>query len=77
MRANGSTAELAERYAADLATLFITSDVSVASDPDLPLDADAATAAGARFTEPGGAAIIEAQRAGGSGATAAGATCRR
>ena len=65
VRANGSTAELAERYAADLATLFITSDVSVASDPDLPLDADAATAAGARFTEPGGAAIIEAQRAGG------------
>ena len=65
VRVNGSTAELAERYAADLATLFITSDVSVASDPDLPLDADAATAAGARFTEPGGAAIIEAQRAGG------------
>ena len=65
VRANGSTAELAERYAADLATLFITSDVSVASAPDLPLDADAATAAGARFTEPGGAAIIEAQRAGG------------
>lgn len=65
VRANGSTAELAERYAADLATLFITSDVAVAPDPDLPLDADAATAAGARFTEPGGAAIIEAQRAGG------------
>ncbi len=65
IRASGSTAELAERYAADLATLFITSDVSVAQDPGLPPDAAPAAAAGAQFTEPEGAAIIEVQRAAG------------
>jgi isoleucyl-tRNA synthetase len=65
VRANGTTAALAERYAADLAMLFIASDVSVAVDPELPLDAGLAAAAGAQFTEPEGSAVIETQRAGG------------
>jgi isoleucyl-tRNA synthetase len=65
VRANGTTAALAERYAADLAMLFIASDVSVAVDPELPLDAGLAAAAGAQFTEPEGSAVIAAQRAGG------------
>ena len=65
IRANGTTDELARRYAADLSTLFIASQVTVSSDPDLPLDAGRAEAAGAQFVEPDGAAVIEARRAGG------------
>jgi isoleucyl-tRNA synthetase len=65
VRASGTTAALVERYAATLPTLFIASDVSVSAGPELPLDADRASAAGAQFVEPGGAAVIEARRAGG------------
>ena len=65
VRASGTTAALVERYAATLPTLFIASDVSVSADTELPLDADRASAAGAQFVEPGGAAVIEARRAGG------------
>ena len=65
VRANGATAALVERYAAELPTLFITSDVSVSPDPGLPLDGDRAAAAGAQFVEPGGAAVVAARRAGG------------
>ena len=65
VRANGATAALVERYAAELPTLFITSDVSVSPDPDLPLDGDRAAAAGAQFVEAGGAAVVAARRAGG------------
>ena len=65
IRANGTTDELARGYAADLSTLFIASEVAVSSDPDLPLDAGRAEAAGAQFVEPDGAAVIEARRAGG------------
>ena len=65
IRANGRTDELARRYAADLSTLFIASEVAVSSDPDLPLDAGRAETAGAQFVEPDGAAVIEARRAGG------------
>ena len=65
VRANGTTAALVERYAAELPTLFITSGVAVSPDPDLPLDGDQAAAAGAQFVEPGGAAVVEARRAGG------------
>ena len=65
MRASGTTMDLVERYAAELPTLFITSDVSVSADPELPTAAEEATAAGAQFVEPDGAAVIEARRAGG------------
>ena len=65
VRASGTTAALVERYAATLPTLFIASDVAVSADPELPLDADRASAAGAQFVEPGGAAVIDARRAGG------------
>ena len=65
LRAAGTTADLVERYAAELPTLFITSAVSVSADPALPTAADAAAAAGAQFVEAGGAAVIEARRAGG------------
>ena len=65
VRANGATAALVERYAAELPTLFITSDVSVSPDPGLPLEGDRAAAAGAQFVEPGGAAVVAARRAGG------------
>ena len=65
MRASGSTLDLVERYAAELPTLFITSDVSVSADPELPTAAEEATAAGAQFVEPDGAAVVEARRAGG------------
>lgn len=66
LRASGTTAALVERYAAGLPTLFITSDVSVSANPALPTGAEEAAAAGAQFVEPGGAAVIEARRAGGS-----------
>ena len=65
IRANGRTAALLERYAGTLPTLFIASEVSVSSDPELPLDAGRAPAAGAQFIEPDGAAVIAARRAGG------------
>ena len=65
MRASGTTAALVERYAATLPTLFIASDVAVSADPELPLDVDRASAVGAQFVEPGGAAVIDARRAGG------------
>ena len=65
MRASGTTMDLVERYATELPTLFITSDVSVSADPELPTAAEEATAAGAQFVEPDGAAVIEARRAGG------------
>ena len=65
VRASGATAALAEQYAAELPALFITSDVSVSADPELPAAAEQAAAAGAQFVEPDGAAVIEARRAGG------------
>ena len=65
IRANGRTAALLERYAGTLPTLFIASEVSVSSDPELPLDAGRAPAAGAQFIEPDGAAVIAVRRAGG------------
>ena len=65
IRAHGTTAELAQRYAADLPALFIASEVAVSSDADLPLEPGRADAASARFVEPDGAAIIEARRVGG------------
>ena len=65
IRASGATAELVERYRADLAMILITSGVEVAPAGDLPVDGDAARAAGAQFVEAGGAAIITARRAGG------------
>ena len=65
IRASGETARLVERYAANLPSLFITSDVRVVSDPDLPIDAESAAAAGAQYRENGGAAVVEARRANG------------
>ena len=65
VRTNGVTTALVERYGAELPTLFITSDVVVSADPELPLDADRASSAGAQFVEPDGAAVIEVRRAGG------------
>ena len=65
VRAGGTTADLVARYAEELPTLFITSDVSVSADPELPTVAERAAAAGAQFVEAEGAAVIEARRAGG------------
>ena len=45
--------------------LFITSAVSVDTDPSLPVDPEQARAAGAQFTEPDGAAVITVRRTGG------------
>ena len=65
IRASGATAELVERYRADLPTLLMTSEVEVAPAADLPVDAEGARAAGAQFVETGGAAVITARRTGG------------
>ena len=65
VRAGGTTADLVARYAEELPTLFITSDVSFSADPELPTGAEQAAAAGAQFVEAEGAAVIEARRAGG------------
>ena len=65
LRTSGATADLVERYAGALPTLFITSDVFVSADPALPTTADAAAAAGAQFVETDGAAVIAARRAAG------------
>ena len=62
LRANGMTAALAEEYASELPMLFITSAVSVDTDPSLPVDPEQAGAAGAQFTEPDGAAVIAVRR---------------
>ena len=66
LRASGATATLIERYASDLPTLFITSEASVETDDGLPVDPERAALAGAQFTEPDGAAVIAARRAGGN-----------
>ena len=63
VRTNGATTALVERYAAELPTLFITSDVAVSADPELPLDAERASSRGAQFVEAEGVAVIEARRA--------------
>ena len=65
LRVNGMTAALAEEYASELPMLFITSAVSVDTDPSLPVDPEQARAAGAQFTEPDGAAVIAVRRTGG------------
>ncbi len=65
LRASGRTASLLEQCAPNLPMLFITSDVSVCTDPSFPADPEEAGATGGRFTEPDGVATIAVARADG------------
>ncbi len=65
IQASGKTAALLDQYRSDLPMLFITSAVDVAADDTLSIDPEEANAAGAQYTEPGGAALIEVARADG------------
>ena len=67
LRCRGTTAELLAACEDLLPTLFITSEAAVESDADVPLDGEAADG---RWTEPGGAALVEV-------APAAGEKCPR
>jgi isoleucyl-tRNA synthetase len=60
----GQVADLVERYRDDLAMLFITSEVGVASDPTLT-PAQAGADGSGLYLEPGGMARVEVARASG------------
>ena len=68
LRCRGTTAELLAAYESLLPTLFITSEVALETDANVPIDDDQAPPGG--WTEPGGGALVEV-------APAAGQKCPR